>query len=230
MATSEHAREHAASHSPSLPARGYTTGTGQAPSAVARVVAARDDLFLEGDEATHLFEVLSGIVCAYRILPDGERHIVSFYYPGDMLGCCGLDTYTYSAQAQTPVRVRPIPRAAIEREMQRWPELAQALLRMATFELSATRDHLLCLAAKSAEAKIASFLLALSRRNAAAGEDPGEIRLPMTRLDIADYLGLTIETVSRTMSKFKGRGLIDLPRATQVLIKDANGLSALADT
>lgn len=213
------------------PALTPITGSTKSPSSSTpvRVIEAREDIFLDGDEAKHVFEILSGVVCAYRLLPDGERHIISFYYPGDTIGYLSLDTYTYSAQAVTPVRVRPVPRAALERDMQRRPELARTLLRMATLELTATRDHLLCVAAKSAEAKLASFLLALSRRNAAAGEDPEEIRLPMTRLDIADYLGLTIETVSRTMSKFKRKRLIELPQATQVLIRNVAGLADLSD-
>jgi CRP/FNR family transcriptional regulator len=192
--------------------------------------AAREDIFLDGDEATHVYEVLDGIVCAYRILPDGERHIISFYHPGDVLGYCCIDTHAYSAQALTPVRVRRIPRSLLERAMAQRPELAQRVLRLAALELAATRDHLVCLAAKSAEAKTAAFLLALSRRNAAVGVDPDEIRLPMTRLDIADYLGLTIETVSRMLNKFKRKGLIDLPRATLVVVKEAHRLAILADS
>lgn len=191
--------------------------------------AVREDIFLDGDDARHVFEVLDGIVCAYRILPDGERHIVSFYYPGDLIGNCSLATYAFCAQALTPVRVRRIPRSVIERSITQRPELAQRFLRLAALELAATRDHLLCLAAKSAEAKVAAFLLALSRRNEAVGEDPDRINLPMTRLDIADYLGLTIETVSRTLSKFKRQGSIGLPRANLVILKDIGGLARLAD-
>ena len=191
--------------------------------------APREDIFLDGDDARNVFEVVEGIVCAYRILPDGERHIVSFYFPGDMIGNCNLGTYSYSAQALTPVRLRRIPRSVIERSMAQRPELAQRFLRLAALELAATRDHLLCLAAKSADAKLAAFLLALSRRNEEQGEDPNQIRLPMTRLDIADYLGLTIETVSRTLSKFRRNGLIDLPRATLVVLKNPDRLASLAD-
>jgi CRP/FNR family transcriptional regulator len=193
-------------------------------------VDAREDIFLDGDEASHVFEILDGIVCAYRILPDGERHIIAFYYPGDVLGYCCLGGYAYSAQALTSVRMRRIPRTILERSLTQKPELAQRLLHMAALELAATRDHLVCLAAKSAEAKAASFLLALSRRNEITGEDPYLIRLPMTRLDIADYLGLTIETVSRMFNKFKRAGWIDLPRATLVVIKDAGRLSRLAES
>jgi len=193
-------------------------------------VAAREDIFFDGDEARNVFEVLDGIVCAYRILPDGERHIVSFYFPGNVIGNCNLGTYPYSAQALTPVRLRRIPRSVLERSMAQRPEITQRFLRLAALELAATRDHLLCLAAKSAESKVATFLLGLSRRNDELGEDPHRIRLPMTRLDIADYLGLTIETVSRTLSKFKRSGLIDLPRASLVVLRDPGRLAALADS
>jgi CRP/FNR family transcriptional regulator len=228
VATSHDAHEYLPARS--LPAQ-HEAGSclGQRPAAQIRAIPAREDVFLDGDEATHVFEILSGIICAYRLLPDGQRHVICFYYPGDMIGYCTDDVHSFSAQALTPVRVRSIPRTAFEREMQQRPELAQSLLRIATRELSATRDHLLCMAAKSAEARMASFLLALSRRNAMSGENPLEVRLPMTRLDIADYLGLTIETVSRIITKFKRRGLIELPRATQVVIRNLHGLSALVD-
>jgi len=103
-------------------------------------VAPREDIFLDGDDARYVFEVVEGIVCAYRILPDGERHIVSFYFPGDMIGNCNLGTYTYSAQALTPVRLRRIPRAVIERTLAQRPELAQRFLRLAALELAATRE------------------------------------------------------------------------------------------
>jgi CRP/FNR family transcriptional regulator len=222
------------SHEFDAAASGYTATLGSTfgspfQAGTVQTAQAREDIFFDGDDARHVFEVLEGIVCAYRILPDGERHIVSFYYPGDVIGNCSLGTYSYSAQALTPVRVRRIPRTIIERSMAQRPELAQRFLRLAAIELAATRDHLLCLAAKSAEAKVAAFLLALSRRNKEVGGIPTEIKLPMTRLDIADYLGLTIETVSRTLSKFKRSGIIDLPRATLVILKDMCGLATLAD-
>lgn len=192
-------------------------------------VQPRQDLFVEGDRAGYVYEVLEGTVCGYRILPDGARHVVSFYFEGDLLGYSSGIHYAMSAQAVTPVRVRRTPRATVERLLELRPELARKFLRMTAEELSATRDHLLCIAAKSAEAKIASFILALSRRNAMIGLDSDEVHLPMTRLDIGDYLGLTVETVSRTLTKFKTAGLIALPRATRVLLLDPEALAAMAN-
>ena len=132
---------------------------------------AREDMFLEGDEATHVLEVLDGVVCAYRLLPDGQRHIASFYYPGDLIGYCCLGEYPYSAQALTTLRVRRIPRASMDRMVEHRPEFARKLLKIAACELTATRDHLLCLASKSAEAKWPPSSWR-SRRNQMVGEDP----------------------------------------------------------
>ncbi len=188
----------------------------------------REDLFLEGDEATHLFEILEGMVCAYRLLPDGTRHVVSFYFPGDLIGYCCIGVYPFNAQGLGEVRVRRIPRASIDRMVERRPDFARRLLKLAADELIATRDHLLCVAAKSAEAKMAAFLLALSERNAQAGCDPRRIELLMTRIDIGDYLGLTIETVSRTLSKLKRSAIISLPQTNLVVIHDVARLRQIA--
>lgn len=195
---------------------------------MASVYAPREDLFLEGDDASHLLEVVDGVVCAYRLLPDGHRHVVSFYFPGDLIGYCCTGTHTFSAQALNKVRARRIPRNLVNQMVETCPGFARRLLKLAADELSMTREHLLCLAAKSAEARMAVFLLALSRRNRDAGGDASRIELPMTRVDIGDYLGLTIETVSRTFSKLKRSGIIALPRTTTVLIRDADALSQLA--
>lgn len=194
----------------------------------AAVFAPREDLFLEGDEASYLLEVVEGVVCAYRLLPDGHRHVVSFYFPGDLIGYCCSGSHSFSAQALNKVRTRRIPRHLINQMVETRPGFARRLLKLAADELSMTREHLLCLAAKSAEARMAVFLLALSRRNKMAGGDPDRIDLPMTRVDIGDYLGLTIETVSRTFSKLKRSGVIALPRTTTVLIRDVDSLSQLA--
>ncbi len=196
----------------------------------ASVYAPREDLFLEGDDASHLLEVVEGVVCAYRLLPDGHRHVVSFYFPGELIGYCCAGTHTFSAQALNKVRARRIPRHVVNQMVETRPGFARRLLKLAADELSMTREHLLCLAAKSAEARMAVFLLALSRRNRDAGADASRIELPMTRVDIGDYLGLTIETVSRTFSKLKRSGVIALPRTTSVLILDADALSQLAQS
>jgi len=210
------------------PSRALAETTGEVEGATTSSFDVREDLFLEGDKASHVIEVIDGIVCAYRLLPDGQRHVASFYFPGDIIGYCCDGIHSFSAQALTPVRVRRIPRAALERLIERRPDIARRLLKLAVEELAATRDHLLCIASKSAEAKMAAFLLALSRRNEMVGEDPTRVSLPMTRVDIGDYLGLTIETVSRTLSKLKRVGIIALPRTSLVVLRDPDRLEAIA--
>jgi CRP/FNR family transcriptional regulator len=215
-----------------LPLEGRVAGNGiviDGPSKLmASIYAPREDLFLEGDDATHLVEVVEGVVCAYRLLPDGHRHVVSFYFPGDLIGYCCAGSHSFSAQALNKVRARRIPRHVVNQMVETRPGFARRLLKLAGEELRMTREHLLCLAAKSAEARMAVFLLALSHRNGDAGGDASRIELPMTRVDIGDYLGLTIETVSRTFSKLKRSGVIALPRTTTVLIRDAEALAQLA--
>lgn len=188
----------------------------------------REDLFLEGDEASHLYEVVSGVVCLYRIMPDGGRHILAFRFPGDIVGLCSPATYGYNAQAVGDARVRRISRAGLERMIDERADFARKLLRMAAAELNAMRDHLTCLASKSAEAKVADFLLMLAERSQARAGSAVVVNLPMTRTDIGDYLGLTIETVSRTISKMRRAGIIDLPRTTQVVVRSKDRLAELA--
>lgn len=229
MASHDQFDHHGTAYAPSQPVRAVGDEASDADGTLTGCYDAREDLFLEGDKATHVIEVLDGIVCAYRLLPDGHRHVASFYFPGDMLGYCCVGAHSFSAQALTPVRVRRIPRASLERLLDQKPDIARKLLKLAAEELTATRDHLLCIASKSAEAKMAAFLLALSRRNEAAGEDPTRVSLPMTRVDIGDYLGLTIETVSRTLSKLKRVGIIALPRTSLVVLRDMERLDTLAN-
>ena len=191
-------------------------------------LASREDIFLEGDEASHVYEVTDGVVCLYRIMPDGNRHILAFRFPGDIVGLCSPSTYGYNAQAVGDTRVRRISRAGLERMIDERADFARKLLRMAAAELNAMRDHLTCLASKSAEAKVADFLLMLAGRSTARAGTAVVINLPMTRTDIGDYLGLTIETVSRTISKMRRTGVIDLPRTTQVVVRSTDRLAELA--
>jgi len=188
----------------------------------------REDLFLEGDEASHVYEVTDGVVCLYRIMPDGNRHILAFRFPGDIVGLCSPSNYGYNAQAVGDTRVRRISRAGLERMIDEQPNLARKMLRMAAAELNGMRDHLTCLASKSAEAKVADFLLMLADRSASRAAGAVVVNLPMTRTDIGDYLGLTIETVSRTISKMRRTGVIDLPRTTQVVVRSTDRLAELA--
>ncbi len=201
---------------------------GRADQAGVSQLSGREDLFLEGDDATHVFEVVEGVVCMYRIMPDGSRHVLAFRFPGEIVGLCSPGTYGYNAQAVGDTRVRRIPLSGLERLIDERSDFARKLLRMATAELNAMREHLKCLASKSAEAKVADFLLMLARRRKTERREAVVVNLPMTRTDIGDYLGLTIETVSRTISKFRRMGVIDLPHTNQIVVRQLDRLAELA--
>jgi CRP/FNR family transcriptional regulator, anaerobic regulatory protein len=166
--------------------------------------AAGEAVFWEGDLAGHIFDVIVGVLRVYRILPDGRRAIMGFIHPGEMLGVSFLDRYLFTAEAVTSVKVRRFSRGRFFSLVNESPELRPQLFAILCDEMSAAQDQMLLLGRKSAEERVASFLLAVHRKNGAGNV----VTLPMSRLDVADYLGLTIETVSRTMTGLMRRGLI----------------------
>lgn len=192
-------------------------------------VRAGEPLFFEGDEADFVYEVLDGVFCCYSLLPDGRRQVTGFVHPGDIIGLGSQATYHTNCDAVCDAMVRSIPRSRLMRVAEERPELGSRLLNCATEQLAGMQQHFVLLGRKSAKEKLASFLLTLARRY--AGEDAGEVTfvLPMTRSDIADYLGLTIETVSRTFTKLKTAGVIDLPQSTTVHVRDILRLEETAE-
>src|SRR5271155_492321 len=166
--------------------------------------SAGEAIFWEGDPAGQIFDVVEGVLRVCRVLADGRRAIVGFIYPGDVLGISVQSRYLFTAEAVTDVRVRRFSRGRFISLVNESPALRPQLLALLCDEMSAAQDQMLLLGRKSAEERVASFLLAIHRKSA-AGND---IALPMGRLDMADYLGLTIETVSRTMTNLILRGLI----------------------
>ena len=193
-----------------------------------RQFAAREHVCYEGDRKFHVYKVEIGAVCLYKTTPDGRRQIVDFAYPGDYVGLGALDTHVFSAQAISPTRLKCLAVAALRQRAERDPRLGLKLYEAVSHELQAARDLLVTVGQRNATGRVAAFLLALSRRNERDGHDPGTFVLPMTRSDIADFLSLTIETVSRTFSKLKLQGLIDLPHSAVVEILDAKALEELA--
>jgi CRP/FNR family transcriptional regulator, anaerobic regulatory protein len=162
----------------------------------------------EGDDASHIFEVTEGVLRVFRILGDGRRVITGFLYPGDLLGVSLKDRYLYSAEAVIPSQVRRFGRNRFQEEISRSPELRPQLFSRLCDEMAAAQDQMVLLARKNAEERVCSFLLLMARRMKANQKTMPVIDIAMTRLDMADYLGLTIETVSRTMTKLASRGVI----------------------
>jgi CRP/FNR family transcriptional regulator len=184
--------------------------------------SAGEALFWEGDRAGQIFNVLQGVLRVFKILPDGRRAIVGFVYPGDIPGVSFQHRYLFTAEAVTGVKVRRISRLRFLSLVNKSPDLRRQLFALFCGEMSAAQDQMLLLGRKSAEERVASFLLAVHRKSA----EGAEIELPMSRLDMADYLGLTIETVSRMMTSLARDGLI---RATGRHRIALHKLSALRD-
>jgi CRP/FNR family transcriptional regulator, anaerobic regulatory protein len=197
--------------------------------AALRRVEAKEFVFAEGDPTTHLFRIESGAVSLYKVLSDGRRQIVGFAYPGDLIGLGAEGEHVMNAQAIKPTRLRCLPMAALYRSAVQDAALAFKLYEALTRELATTREIMMITGQRSAMERVAGFLLAFSRRSLRNGNDPVNIELPMTRADIGDFLALTIETVSRTFSKLKSLGLIDLRQSNRVKLVDLAELERLAD-
>lgn len=190
-----------------------------------QVCRAGDVLFAEGDRADTVYEVLSGMVRLYKLLPDGRRQVTGFLSAGQLLGLAPEGSCVFTADALTEISVCCYQRDAFERLIDEVPGFARRLLAVTSHELRAAQDQMVLLGRKTAAEKLASFLLLMSLRQPG---DRNEIDVPMTRGDIADYLGLTVETVSRTMTRLRQEELIALPTPLRIVFRDREGLESLA--
>jgi CRP/FNR family transcriptional regulator len=186
-------------------------------------------LFHEGDVAEYAYNVTRGAMKLYKLLPDGRRQITGFLLSGDFLGLAGTDGYSYSAETITAVELCRFPRRKLDELFKTFPQLEHRMLKLATDELIAAQDQMLLLGRRTAAEKVASFLVRLSERERLRGQSGNPVLLPMTRGDIADYLGLTIETVSRTMSQFKRDKLIRQRSLTEIELVNADRLAELTE-
>jgi CRP/FNR family transcriptional regulator, anaerobic regulatory protein len=185
-------------------------------------IAPHQPIFDEADPAEHVYNVTGGAVKIYKLLPDGRRQITGFLLPGDFLGLTHKEAYAYSAEALVPTKLCRFPRRKLEGLLDEMPKLEQRLLGMASHELAAAQDQMMLLGRKSAKERVVSFLLMMSAAAARRGKPSDPVTLPMNRSDIADYLGLTIETVSRTFTQLRTQKLIELMDEKQVrLLKPA---------
>lgn len=183
----------------------------------------------EGEPAKAFYNITAGTAKLFKLLPDGRRQITGFVGVGHFLGLAASSTYAFSAEAIEPVRYCRFSRARLRALLDDFPLMEKRLLEVASNELVAAQEQMLLLGRKTARERLASFLMAQSRQGAACQQSRGRFALPMTRGDIADYLGLTIETVSRTLTKLRAEGLIEIPSITEIIIRHRDGLECLAD-
>jgi CRP/FNR family transcriptional regulator, anaerobic regulatory protein len=186
--------------------------------------SAGEALFWEGDKASQIFDVLEGVLRVYKILPDGRRAIMGFVYPGDVPGLSFKNRYLFTAEGVTAVKVRRFPRAQFFSLANDSSDLRPQLFALLCDEMSAAQDQMLLLGRKSAEERVVSFLLAVHGKCASGNE----IELPMSRLDMADYLGLTVETVSRMITSLVRRRLIEAIGRRRIALRKLSALRNIA--
>lgn len=193
-------------------------------------VAAGRTFITEGEPAEHFFTVTSGTSKLFKLLPDGRRQITGFASRGTFLGLAVSSSYAFNAEAVEDSQVCRFSRTRLRHLIEDFPAMERRLLDVASNELVAAQEQMLLLGRKTARERVASFLLA--RESGLAGWVPplgkGSILLPMARTDIADYLGLTVETVSRTMTRLRSERLIEMRSPTEIVLRNHDGLEALA--
>lgn len=191
--------------------------------------AARETLFDEDDHAGHVYTLVQGTAKLTRLLADGREQVVGFRFAGDVIGYTVGDRHPFAAQLLTPSVVCRLDRRKLEALLRRFPALERRFLDLCVQELAATQEQLVSVGRRTAEGRVAAFLLSLAeagRRRELAG---GVLDMPMTRGDIADFLGLTLETVSRTLTAFRRRGWVREPAHGKMELLRREQLQALTE-
>lgn len=179
------------------------------------------EIYGENETAEYVYKVVTGSVRTYSVLSDGRRHIGAFYLPGDIFGVESGSEHSLSAEAIADATILMVRRNTIMSVAKSNPNVMAQLLQCTSRELHQARDHVQLLI-KTAQERVASFLLEMSRR--LSGET---VALPMSRQDIADYLGLTIETVSRTLTQLGLKKTIELPSSRTIVLRNRRALAQL---
>jgi CRP/FNR family nitrogen fixation transcriptional regulator len=180
------------------------------------------EIYGENEPADYLYKVVSGAVRTYKVLTDGRRQIGEFYLPGDIFGLESGDEHTFSAEAVTDSKVVVIKRRGLVALAARDNEVAHHLWALTNNELRRVQDHVMLLI-KTAQERVVGFLLEMAARMPSGNQ----FELPMSRQDIADYLGLTIETVSRTLTQLENSAAIELPTSRRVVLRNRATLGRL---
>ena len=176
-----------------------------------------EEVYGEGENAEYVYKVIEGAVRTHKVLNDGRRQITGFHLPGDLFGFEQGEAHRHTAEALTDTKVLIFRRRGVERAAARSAEVACQLWGMATNNLRLAQDLTLLLGRRTATERVAAFLMEVDERLGGSGT----FALPMTRRDIADYLGLTIETVSRTLSQLEEDGALQRPGGRRVSLRRA---------
>lgn len=206
------------------------TGRRQLQRLVTMAAAARGQVVAEqGEVGREVLVLADGVVKLWKALPDGRRQIVAFRSAGDLVSLHRRDTpWPVTAQAVSDCRLFRLEWEALHRLADRYPALDRALFELASDEIANLQDRLLTLGRKTVEEKLASFILEFCRPSAAPASLGREIHLPMRRPEIAEYLGLTTESVSREFSRLKRACIVSMPRPSRIILLNRPALEALA--
>ena len=179
-----------------------------------------EEIYGEDEPAEYVYQIIRGAVRTYKLLSDGRRQIGAFHLPGDVFGLESGTAHRLAAEAIIDTTVRLVKRRSLEQAAESDLQVARKLWTMTAGELRHAEDHMLLLGRKSAMERVANFLLEMDRRLAVTGM----MALPMCRRDIGDYLGLTLETVSRTLSQLHGEGVLGFSGARQIVLRNRQRL------
>lgn len=207
---------------PLPPVSAHTAGNSIELMGAPMPFARNAEIYGENEPAEYLYKVISGTVRTYKVLNDGRRQIGAFYLAGDIFGLEVGTEHTFSAEAIIDCKILVIKRSTVINLAARETDVARQLWAMTASELQRVQDHIMLLI-KTAQERVAGFLLEMAKR-APAGN---EIDLPMSRQDIADYLGLTIETVSRTLTQLENSAAIAVPSSRRIVLRNRAALTRL---
>lgn len=185
--------------------------------------AKEEEIYGEDEPAEFVYQIVRGAVRTYKLLSDGRRQIGAFHLPGDVFGLEAGPNHRLTAEAIIDTTVRLVKRNSLEHAAATDVEVAHRLWNMTAGDLQHAENHMLLLGRKTAMERVAAFLLEMDRRLSAAAM----MALPMCRRDIGDYLGLTLETVSRALSELHGRGILDFSGARQIVLRNRQHLRTM---
>jgi CRP-like cAMP-binding protein len=197
-------------------------------SGARRKLASHQMLWNQGEERRYVYLIRFGSVCFSQMLRDGRRVVIGFAYPGDLIGL-GASRHPCSAETMQICQLEALPIAAFQRALANDPDLARLAQNEVSQALVSAYQHVTVISKLTAAERLAHFLVDLLQRNERRGNGKASVLLPMRRIDIADFLGLTIETVSRTFTAFRSAGLIAMDQPSIVLLRNLPRLSALAN-
>jgi CRP/FNR family nitrogen fixation transcriptional regulator len=182
-----------------------------------------EEIYGEDEPAEYVYQVIRGAVRSYKLLSDGRRQIGAFHLPGDVFGLESGTSHRLATEAIIDTTLRLVKRSSLEHAAQNDVRVARDMWSITAGELRHAENHMLLLGRKTAMERVATFLLEMDRRLATTGM----IALPMCRRDIGDYLGLTLETVSRALSELQNEGVLGLSGARRVVLRKRDRLADL---